>query len=187
MYNATKADNFVNAAMRFKGQWYLWGGGHGGEMKKPGRVDCSGLVQQAGFKADMNLVGNTVVQQHKGRAVGMKHLKPGDLVFRGNPSYHVGIYIGHGKVLHAPQTGKRVQIVDVGYFQYARRLFKGLGDQAKQQLKDLNTRFKKADANHDGQVAGAELKDAKALRKWDHKGAIGWQTVKGAFTKANSY
>lgn len=187
MYNASKADNFVNAAMKFKGQWYLWGGGHGGEMKKPGRVDCSGLVMQAGYKADMNLVGNTVVQQHKGRAVSMKHLKPGDLVFMGTPSYHVGIYIGNGKVLHAPHTGAKVSITNVGQFQYARRLFQGLGDAAKQQLAGLQARFKKADANHDGQLAGAEVKQASGLRKLDKQGAIDWKTVKANFTKANSY
>jgi hypothetical protein len=142
---------------------------------------------QAGYKADMNLVGNTVVQQHKGRSVSMKNLKPGDLVFRGNPSYHVGIYIGHGKVLHAPHTGARVQIVDVGYFEYARRLFKGLGDLARQQLGSLNTKFKKADANHDGKLSGAETKQASSLRKYDRKGPIDWATVKQTFTKKNSY
>ena len=102
MFNASKVDNFINGAQRFKGQWYKWGGGHGGEMKKPGGVDCSGLVMQAGYKADLNLVGTASSQQDKGRAVSMKHLKPGDLVFSGNPAYHVGIYVGHGKVLHAP-------------------------------------------------------------------------------------
>ena len=52
-----KADEFIRQAMRFMGQSYRWGGGHGGTMSAPGPVDCSGLVQQAARLAGVNLDG----------------------------------------------------------------------------------------------------------------------------------
>jgi hypothetical protein len=39
---------------------------------------------------------------------------PGDLVFYGQPAYHVGIYIGEGKMINAPDVGKNVEIDSVG-------------------------------------------------------------------------
>jgi cell wall-associated NlpC family hydrolase len=118
-----KADEFLRKAMAFKGQPYLWGGGHGGTFNKPGPVDCSGLVQQAARMSGINLDGTAAVQQTKGKAVSMNDLKPGDLVFRGNPASHVGIYVGDGKVLHAPQPGEAVQLTTASSFDSARRVF----------------------------------------------------------------
>jgi hypothetical protein len=89
-------------------------------------VDCSGLVQQAARLAGLNLDGTAATQQRKGRPVSMSQLQPGDLVFHGNPATHVGIYIGNGKVIHAPHTGDHVRIVDLHsyhYFDSARRVF----------------------------------------------------------------
>ena len=40
----------------------------------------------------------------------MKALKPGDLLFYGRPVSHVGMYIGGGKMVHAPRPGSRVEI-----------------------------------------------------------------------------
>jgi cell wall-associated NlpC family hydrolase len=40
-------------------------------------------------------------------------MKPGDLVFFHGLG-HVGIYIGHGRMIHAPQTGERVEIEALG-------------------------------------------------------------------------
>lgn len=117
------ADRFLAAAMQFKGQPYRWGGGHDGTMRGPGPVDCSGLVLQAARKAGINLDGTASSQQRMGKPVSMNNLKPGDLVFRGNPAHHVGIYIGNGQVLHAPKTGDHVKISPVSYFQSARRVF----------------------------------------------------------------
>jgi cell wall-associated NlpC family hydrolase len=42
--------------------------------------------------------------------VSLSALQPGDLVFWGNPAYHVAIYIGGGRVIAAPHTGTVVQI-----------------------------------------------------------------------------
>ncbi|MNX98834.1 D-gamma-glutamyl-meso-diaminopimelic acid endopeptidase CwlS precursor [compost metagenome] len=117
------AMRFVKEAMRFIGQPYRWGGGHGAWMKGPAPVDCSGLVQQASNLAGAGRSGTAATFQRMGKAVDMRSLRPGDLVFRGSPAHHVGIYVGGGKVLHAPTTGKRVSFVGADYFESARRLF----------------------------------------------------------------
>lgn len=189
MVSARKVDEFLQGAKLFKGQAYKWGGGHGAEMRNPGPVDCSGLIMQAAYKADMNLTGTASMQQRMGRRVGMKSLKPGDLVFRGNPAYHAGIYLGGGKVLHAPRTGSRVGIVDAGYFTSARRVFKGLTDSAKAKLQDLRTSFNKADVNRNNRLEPEELQQAPELRNFDTdgNGYLTWEALKNVFTRRQGY
>ncbi len=119
----TPAEQFIEKALTFKGQWYRYGGGHGPTMRRPGPVDCSGLVQQAARLMGRNLDGTADMQQRKGKAVSMRDLRPGDLVFVGRPATHVGIYVGDGKVLHAPRTGSRVSFGSVRWFDNARRVF----------------------------------------------------------------
>ncbi len=65
----------------------------------------------------------TYDQVGQGQAVGMKGLRPGDLVFfdtdtkTGGPD-HVGIYMGGGKMFHTPRPGKSAEVVDItgGYY-----------------------------------------------------------------------
>jgi cell wall-associated NlpC family hydrolase len=45
-----------------------------------------------------------------GKSVSRGQLKPGDLVFFGRPVSHVGIYLGGGKMVHAPRSGSRVKV-----------------------------------------------------------------------------
>ena len=117
----TPVDRFLMNAMRFMGQPYKWGGGHGATMRGPGPVDCSGLVQQAAQMAGIPLSGRARDMQARVKPIAMKDLKAGDLVFRGNPARHVGIYIGEGKVLHAPRTGEKVKITSAAGFESAGR------------------------------------------------------------------
>ena len=72
--------------------------------------DCSGLVMRAWASAGVSLSHSAAAQQRSGRRVPLSQLQPGDLVFWGNPAYHVGIYVGGGKILDAPHTGTVVQI-----------------------------------------------------------------------------
>jgi len=72
--------------------------------------DCSGLVMRAAAAAGVSLAHSAAAQQRSGRRVPLSQLQPGDLVFWGNPAYHVGIYVGGGKILDAPHTGTVVQI-----------------------------------------------------------------------------
>lgn len=118
-------DRFLAEAKQFLGQPYRWGGGHGGTMSRPGPVDCSGLVQQAARRAGSNLDGTAALQQRKGQSVSMNNLKPGDLLFKGSPAHHVGIYLGNGQFMHAPRTGDVVKIQSMSTYRWtgARRVF----------------------------------------------------------------
>lgn len=106
-------------------QWvgtpYQWGGN---SLSKG--VDCSGLVQQIYKHFGINISRTTYSQIGEGKGVGMNELQAGDLVFFDfNPNVkgpeHVGIYLGNGKMLHAPRPGKNVEVVDMtnGYYQNA--------------------------------------------------------------------
>jgi peptidoglycan DL-endopeptidase CwlO len=72
--------------------------------------DCSGLVMRAWAAAGVSLAHSAAAQQRSGRRIPLSQLQPGDLVFWGNPAYHVGIYVGGGRILDAPHTGTVVQI-----------------------------------------------------------------------------
>jgi len=76
----------------------------------PGSFDCSGLTMRAWGAAGVSLSHSSSAQQHEGTRVSLSALQPGDLIFWGNPSYHVAIYIGGGRIIAAPHTGTVVQI-----------------------------------------------------------------------------
>ncbi len=57
-------------------------------------------------------------QLEVGRKISRSELRPGDLVGYYFPTSHIAIYIGDGKVIHAPRPGKSVQIVPLGYMPY---------------------------------------------------------------------
>jgi peptidoglycan DL-endopeptidase CwlO len=83
----------------------------------PGSYDCSGLTQAAWRAAGVNLPRTTYQQINAGNRVSFANLQPGDLFF-GNNAGHVGLYVGGGKIIHAPRTGKNVEVVPVaGYYQ----------------------------------------------------------------------
>ncbi|GLZ15637.1 hydrolase Nlp/P60 [Actinomadura sp. NBRC 104425] len=113
----------VRAALRWLGTPYSWGGGgpsgptygiaHGRGIKG---FDCSGLVQYAWAQAGVRLPRVAADQYRVGPHVPRSRLRPGDLVFfADNPVgpatiHHVGIYVGRGRMIHAPQTGDVVRI-----------------------------------------------------------------------------
>jgi peptidoglycan DL-endopeptidase CwlO len=76
----------------------------------PRSFDCSGLTMRAFAAAGISLPHSAAAQQHAGRRVPLAQLQPGDLVFWGSPAYHVGIYVGAGRIIDAPHTGTDVQI-----------------------------------------------------------------------------
>jgi cell wall-associated NlpC family hydrolase len=79
----------------------------------PYSYDCSGLTMAAWGAAGVGLPHNAAMQQSATRAVAFGDQQPGDLVFFGSPAYHVGIYIGGGRMIAAPHTGDVVRIEDV--------------------------------------------------------------------------
>ncbi|WP_201295309.1 MULTISPECIES: bifunctional lytic transglycosylase/C40 family peptidase [Nocardia] len=91
---------------------YVWGG-NGPEVN--GGWDCSGLTQAAYRAAGITLPRTTYDQIHIGPRIPENQLAPGDLVFYGTSDdnvHHVGLYLGAGKMLHAPTFNEPVQISD---------------------------------------------------------------------------
>jgi cell wall-associated NlpC family hydrolase len=76
--------------------------------------DCSGLTMRAYQAAGVSLPHSSAAQSRMGKKVSFKSLKPGDLLFYGRPVSHVGIYLGGGKMVHAPRSGSRVKVAASG-------------------------------------------------------------------------
>ncbi|WP_036324432.1 C40 family peptidase [Microbispora sp. ATCC PTA-5024] len=100
-------------ALKQLGKPYVWA------AAGPSGFDCSGLTMRAWQRAGVPLDHWTGTQWNAGRHVPIKSLRTGDLVFYGrvsrNPGtiHHVGIYIGRGLMVHAPQTGDVVRIAPI--------------------------------------------------------------------------
>lgn len=72
--------------------------------------DCSGLTMRAFQTAGVSLPHSSRAQYGYGKSIKRSDLKPGDLIFFGRPISHVGIYLGGGKMVHAPRSGSRVKV-----------------------------------------------------------------------------
>ena len=93
----------VAFAKRFLGVPYQWGG------TGPGGFDCSGLVRYVYERFGIDLPHSSYADYGLGRRVALGALRPGDLVFFSGLG-HVGMYVGHGRFIHAPHSGTRVEI-----------------------------------------------------------------------------
>ena len=119
-YHMSESDRkkLLEDARFFKGGTYVWGG------TSPKGFDCSGYVQYLYRKHHISLPRTAWAQSKKGEAVDLAHLQKGDLLFfltdkkRGIPVTHVGIYLGHGKFIHAASRKKGIIIspIDHGYY-----------------------------------------------------------------------
>ncbi|MGW5637640.1 C40 family peptidase [Streptomyces sp. NPDC003832] len=128
-----KARTVVEAALSQRGVPYSWGGGNAGGLSygiccspsgKSGAgikgFDCSGLTTFAYARVGISLPRTAAAQAGVGRRIpaglGTRALKPGDLVFyayapgRDSTIYHVGIYLGSGKMINAPRPGTVVRL-----------------------------------------------------------------------------
>jgi cell wall-associated NlpC family hydrolase len=94
---------------------------YGGASPQTG-FDCSGFVMYVYAQIGISLPHYSGAQQQMGTPVPMDALLPGDLVFRGYPAYHVGIYVGSGMVIHSPHTGAVVSYQSVSGWDSAVRL-----------------------------------------------------------------
>ena len=72
--------------------------------------DCSGLTMRAFQTAGVSLPHSSRAQYGYGKSIKRSDLKPGDLIFFGRPISHVGMYLGGGKMVHAPRSGSRVKV-----------------------------------------------------------------------------
>ena len=103
------AKTVISKAYQYLGTPYVWGG------TSPNGFDCSGYMQYIYKSVGVSLPRVSQAQQNAGRRVSISDIQPGDLVFWGNPAHHVGMYIGNGQYIHAPQTGDVVKISQINY------------------------------------------------------------------------
>lgn len=101
---SSTANAVIAEAKKYLGVKYVWGG------EDPSGFDCSGLVQFVYKKFGVSLPRVSQDQAHAGRAISAADARPGDLVFFGKPATHVGIYLGDGKMLDAPNSRSVVRI-----------------------------------------------------------------------------
>lgn len=98
----------VSIALSLLGRPYRWG------ASGPNSFDCSGFTMYVYAQLGLSLPHSSAAQYFCGRRVSYEDLAPGDLVFfarRSGRISHVGIYIGGGMMVHAPQTGDVVKVV----------------------------------------------------------------------------
>jgi cell wall-associated NlpC family hydrolase len=100
----TRGSIALKYALAQVGDIYVWA------ASGPTRWDCSGLTMRAFQKAGVSLPHSSRVQVKYGKNAAASSLKPGDLLFFGKPISHVSIYMGGGKMVHAPRPGKRVEV-----------------------------------------------------------------------------
>ncbi|WP_067479559.1 C40 family peptidase [Actinomadura hibisca] len=128
----------IRAALRWRGTPYSWGGGrpsgpsygiaHGAHIKG---FDCSGLTQYAWAQAGVRIDRVAADQYDDGPHIPRAQLQPGDLLFFShnprNPAgiHHVALYLGGGRMLHAPQTGDVVRIAQFTGNAYRERQYVG--------------------------------------------------------------
>ncbi|MEJ7773402.1 MAG: C40 family peptidase [Nocardioidaceae bacterium] len=79
----------------------------------PSAFDCSGLTMYAWRAAGVSIPHASSMQTGLGTAVSVSSLQPGDLVFYYSPISHVGMYIGGGRLVHAANPSRPVEIVSV--------------------------------------------------------------------------
>lgn len=111
------AGDLIMNAMGLLGVAYHFGG------NSPTRgLDCSGFMQYI-FKRSMGITlpRNSRQMATTGEKVERTALQPGDMVFfnpGGGGISHVGMYIGNGRMIHAPRTGRNIEItaIDQGYW-----------------------------------------------------------------------
>ena len=105
-----RASKVVKVALKERGIRYSWGG-----TSPRSGFDCSGFTRWVYARVGVSLPHSSYAQFGMGRRVGLRALKPGDLLFF-NGVGHVGIYIGHGRFVHAPHSGTVVQVTPLSEY-----------------------------------------------------------------------
>jgi cell wall-associated NlpC family hydrolase len=115
---AAQGRTAVRYAKAQLGKPYQWG------ASGPDTFDCSGLTMMAWRQAGIDLDHYSASQYNQGTHVARGDLRPGDLVFfaddTNDPStiHHVGIYVGDGQMINAPQTGDVVKYSSIDRSDY---------------------------------------------------------------------
>lgn len=110
--SSTKGARAVSFAYAQIGKPYRYG------ATGPSSYDCSGLTGAAWRSAGKSVPRTSYGQLRGLKRVSKSSLRPGDIVgFYGGG--HVGLYIGNGKVIHAPRTGQNVKIASLNSMSFA--------------------------------------------------------------------
>jgi len=109
----SRAAAAVSYAYGKLGSPYVWG------ATGPDAFDCSGLSQAAYRSAGIALPRTTYSQINAGRRVSRSELLPGDLVFFYSGISHVGIYVGNGQMIHAPNPSAPVRLAPINQMPFA--------------------------------------------------------------------
>ncbi|WP_330288296.1 C40 family peptidase [Streptomyces sp. NBC_00576] len=109
----SRAAAAVSYAYQKLGSPYVWG------ATGPDAFDCSGLMQAAYRNAGISLPRTTYAQINAGQRVSQSELLPGDLVFFYSGISHVGIYVGRGQMIHAPNPSAPVRVAPLDEMPFA--------------------------------------------------------------------
>lgn len=109
----SRAAAAVSYAYSKLGSPYVWG------ATGPDAFDCSGLTQAAYRSAGISLPRTTYAQIDAGRRVSRSELRPGDLVFFYSGISHVGIYVGNGRMIHAPNPSAPIRVAPISEMPFA--------------------------------------------------------------------
>ncbi|MGC9536893.1 NlpC/P60 family protein [Streptomyces sp. UG1] len=109
----SRAAEAISYAYAKLGSPYVWG------ATGPDAFDCSGLTQAAYRAAGISLPRTTYSQIDAGRRVSRSELLPGDLVFFYSSISHVGLYIGNGRMIHAPNPSAPVRVAPLDEMPFA--------------------------------------------------------------------
>jgi murein DD-endopeptidase len=112
----TVGERAAAIAVKAVGVPYRWGG-----ASPTGGFDCSGLVYWAYGRLGIELPHSSYALYDLGRQVARSRMKAGDLLFFSGLG-HVGIDIGRGRMVHAPRSGRLVEVVRLGRSSYGGRL-----------------------------------------------------------------
>ncbi|WP_448609391.1 C40 family peptidase [Geodermatophilus sp. URMC 60] len=104
---SSAAQTAVNTALAQVGDRYVYG------ATGPNSFDCSGLTTFSYKAAGVSLPRTSRAQSTFGTPVSKANLQPGDLVFFYSPVSHVAMYIGNGKIVHALNASKPVQVMNL--------------------------------------------------------------------------
>ncbi|MEV6756026.1 NlpC/P60 family protein [Streptomyces sp. NPDC051214] len=108
-----RASAAVSYAYKALGSPYVWG------ATGPDAFDCSGLTQAAYRSAGVGLPRTTYAQIAAGERVPRSQLQPGDLVFFYQGISHVGLYVGNGQMIHAPNPSAPVRLAPISQMPFA--------------------------------------------------------------------
>jgi cell wall-associated NlpC family hydrolase len=114
-YEQDVGSEIVFRAISLLGAPYQWGG------SGPKTFDCSGLVQFVHNELGLDVPRTAEEQYRAATHVEVEDLEPGDLLFfkiHGRKISHVAIYAGSGRFVHAPQTGRPIELrpLNDGYY-----------------------------------------------------------------------